>query len=109
VPPEIDLHSLWGVLIQISPTSDIGVINLSPVASCYCESMTQMRIMVGDWKPEYDQLPSPFVKATNIIEALLATSAIHLNHFSQSLIKMRLWFIKKLIDLFHGEFSQQNL
>jgi hypothetical protein len=65
--------------------------------------------MVRDWKLEYDELFSPFVKAPNIIKALPATSAILLNRFSQSLIEMRLLFIKKLNALFNGEFAQFQL
>jgi hypothetical protein len=68
-----------------------------------------MRIIVRDWKPEYDELFSPFVKATKIIKALPATSAILLNRFSQSLIEMRLSFIKKLSALFNGELAELQL
>jgi hypothetical protein len=109
VPLQLHLKSIWGPLIAISPATDKAVVDSSTVASCYCEFVAQMQIMSRDWKPEHDELLSPHVKSTSIMEALPATSAIRLTRFSQSLIEMRFSFINKLNDLVNGELSQLQL
>jgi hypothetical protein len=110
VPPQISrLSSVWGCSITISPVVDLVSFSSASMSVCYREFINQMKIMNRDWRPDHDELLSPHVKLTNIIESLPATSAIRLNCFPRSLIEMRFSFIKKLNELFNGELNSLPL
>ncbi|OHS94738.1 hypothetical protein TRFO_10883 [Tritrichomonas foetus] len=99
----------WGAKITFEPILDFTRLTPNLVARKFSSFISDMKSMTTKWQLSFDAELSPHIKSTSIFAHLVSSPIIYNSSFNFTLIASRFSFIKRLNELFNGEFAQLPL